>query len=406
MNLSSGLVVDNRASLQGRPGLHALIAGVSAYPHLPVASKHNRDDAEAPHYGLRKLASPALSAYRLARALMLWNSTLTVPLATIRLLLTASPEEKLFSCATAQRAVPATLENFARQASAWRDDCAAHKDNMTFFYFGGHGLQRYLQDQVLLLEGFGDGFGAPLNHGVESSRLLRGMVPCNRFPEMGRRQLFLFDACRITPLAKITRDIERVGDIWPVYDTEKDDRDCAILYASSPGESSYSNKGRPTVFSRAFIDSVNRFAAEKVRHSSQGETRPWKISAPGLASAVAELIKSDPTPFARDQNLSPMGGSPDFIFRQIPRAPRVRATFRVEPAAAHRRASLTLRNETLQKVRQTGAPISPYPYEPMLNAGLYSSELRVEQPGGGESAPRLQLHDVTPFEKIFVLACN
>jgi len=383
--------------------MHALIAGVSDYPNLPIADPENRGDIAAPHFGLRKLASPAFSAFRLARALSLWAPTLAVPLATIRLLLSPSIEENLANSPTAQRAGRASWDNFAAAASAWRDDVATHRDNMAFFYFGGHGLQRYVQDQIVLMDEFGDGRGAPLRHGVESHRLIRGMVPCDHFPNMGRRQMFLFDACRITPLAKITKDVERVGDIWTVYDTEVDDRDCAILYASSPGESSYSNRGGKTVFCRAFINAVNRFAAESAGSAMAGTKRPWKVSAPSLASSIGALIKDDPTPF-KEQNLHPMGGSRDFIFRELRRAPRVKTVFRVEPSIVHKRASLSLRDQDLALVCETGAPIAPYPYQPTLYAGLYSSELEV-RPVDGVDPPlvRRELHDISPFERLFVL---
>ena len=55
------LVYDNRAALAeaGLPGLHAFIAGVSNYAHLP-----GRDEpATAAGLGLRRLTSTSLTAY-------------------------------------------------------------------------------------------------------------------------------------------------------------------------------------------------------------------------------------------------------------------------------------------------------------------------------------------------------
>ena len=104
MTADVALVFDNRLSLDGAPGLHAFITGVSDYPYLSEPAAASRDDLSAPHFGLRKLASPALSAYRIARALRLWSPTLTVPLATIRLLLSPSFDEKLADRPLAKRA--------------------------------------------------------------------------------------------------------------------------------------------------------------------------------------------------------------------------------------------------------------------------------------------------------------
>ena len=58
---SSTSLVFNDLSLKGQPGFHALIAGVSAYPHLI-----DGNGAPAPdNFGLQQLPSTASSAYKI-----------------------------------------------------------------------------------------------------------------------------------------------------------------------------------------------------------------------------------------------------------------------------------------------------------------------------------------------------
>src|SRR2546422_10325560 len=83
------LIFDNRANLQGKPGLHALIAGVSAYPHLPAGTGTPAPDS----FGMQQLSSTALSAYKMYRWLEGWQNRLRIPLATCRLLLSPSQDE-------------------------------------------------------------------------------------------------------------------------------------------------------------------------------------------------------------------------------------------------------------------------------------------------------------------------
>jgi len=61
------------------------------------------------------------------------------------------------------------------------------------------------------------------------------------------------------------RDIENVGDIWEVSDgndTCRDNRNCAVLYATTPGEVSYGMCGRSTSFCDALIQALSCSGAE------------------------------------------------------------------------------------------------------------------------------------------------
>ena len=83
------LVYDNRHNLQGGAGIHALIAGVSHYTHLP-------DGGGPPakkDWGLPQLTATALTGYKIYRWLIDHRDVLPKPLATVRLLLSPSAAE-------------------------------------------------------------------------------------------------------------------------------------------------------------------------------------------------------------------------------------------------------------------------------------------------------------------------
>ena len=112
------LVFDERARLQGQPGFHALIAGVSAHPHLPGGMGAPAPDS----YGMQQLSSTALTAYKMYCWLVERQNKLPVPLATCRLLLSPSSEEVQREPNLHGLADPCTLDQFRAAASEWRTD--------------------------------------------------------------------------------------------------------------------------------------------------------------------------------------------------------------------------------------------------------------------------------------------
>lgn len=153
------LIIDNRDQLIGQPGLHIFIGGVSLYRHLPNGGgKQATDD-----YGMRQLSSTALSAFNFYQWLADPNRKLPLPIATCRVLLSPSMGEKAISAELAALAVDeCNRRNFARELREWRSDAALNKNNITLFYFAGHGIQNSKINTALLLDDFGDPDEGPL----------------------------------------------------------------------------------------------------------------------------------------------------------------------------------------------------------------------------------------------------
>lgn len=177
-------IVDNRAALQGKPGLHAFIVGVSGYPHLP-ASENEPSNPQG--LGMRRLTSTSLTAQVMYRWLFDRDAKglLPVPLATCRLLLSPSTTELAID-QTLGNAPAATVDNFLQAADAWRTDAASDQKNVTLFYFAGHGVQREKGDAVLLLEEFGNGLGPTLLKAVDMHSIVYGMTTSATRPNMAQ----------------------------------------------------------------------------------------------------------------------------------------------------------------------------------------------------------------------------
>jgi hypothetical protein len=224
------LVYDERNNLQGKPGLHVLIAGVSAYRHLPGGVGPENSE----NFGMKQLTSTAMTAYKIHKWLIDNKNRLPLPLATLRLLLSPSPTEADKEPTLNGLAEPCTLNNFLQAATDWRADAGTNKGNVTFFYFAGHGIQRGKDDSVLLMEDFNDGLGGYLKNSVETIKLFFGMAPPNNTKEnMARTQLYFIDACRNLPPK--FKNFDKVAST-PVFDVElsgADDRSSApIFYAA------------------------------------------------------------------------------------------------------------------------------------------------------------------------------
>src|SRR6185312_3627841 len=78
------LVIDNRAALRGKPGLHALIVGLSRYENLPEPGKGFGE------LKLVRLTSAALTGFKIFNWLRQCSDQLQIPISTCRLLLSPS----------------------------------------------------------------------------------------------------------------------------------------------------------------------------------------------------------------------------------------------------------------------------------------------------------------------------
>ena len=277
------LLVDERDAPSGSAGVHAFIVGISCYPHLDSRAYPDKT------LGLKSLYSAALTAYRVANWLIDRSDNLPRPLLSCRLLAapTAFEIEK-------EPGLPAVTDEcdwatFARQADAWRQAASTHPDNVSLFYFAGHGLQKSHGEQVLLLQDFADGLPATLAKAVSGHQLMEGMAPSPKRLKIARTQVYFFDACRLT--AKKIRDLEKapVGALWDVDPVGVDERNVAAFRTAAPGRASFGVKGLQTIFSLALMDCLEGGAAEIYRQDPvHGDI--WGVSCSSLSTHVRDHL--------------------------------------------------------------------------------------------------------------------
>jgi hypothetical protein len=363
------LILDRRAALAGKPGLHAVLIGVSDYAHLPSADDPPGEGLAA----LRKLRSSSLSAYALFRKLEALDAEgrLVRPLATVRFLNSPAPEELAKGPALAGLGAPATRTGIAQALAAWRTDVATSRDNQSLFYFCGHGIRRSLEESILLAADFLDPTpGIPkLFNSFRLSNIRNGMVPGPSFPEIGREQFYFVDACREKPDALDTLDTTETPKIFDAELGGLDDRRAPVFFATMTGGLAAGLPAQPTFFADALIWAMDHgsFGARAL----DGQGVVWPVTAPSLKVG----IEASNALFDSRVELTGLVADPVLCFRRDPPRLPLRVALAPEPLPAPvKMLSLTELNT------RTRLDISPVehvgPHIVDVSAGMYQMTVK------------------------------
>lgn len=327
------LVLDRREEFEGKPACHALIIGISEYTHL------GRKDAIPPEppglFGLYKLSSPAITAFRLWEWLSDPKTKLAMPLASCRLLIAPSQHEIDNEPRLQALAGDCSLEAFEDYANTWRDDCARNTHNHAFFYFGGHGIQRTGDDTILLFQDFGRPGRSRIAETASVNNIHAGMAP-NTAEDMALSQFFFIDACRNFP-----HELKDFASAEPptVFDPVlggADRRNSPIFFAAAPDTSAYGRVGVSTVFGEALIRCLKAAAREVY---DQNANVSYGVYSRRLDECLSQCCAHLP----KDQRIV-TGGiiGDDVLIHTLPNAPLVEVNISLNPVSSFNSVDINL----------------------------------------------------------------
>ncbi|ALJ36343.1 MULTISPECIES: caspase family protein [Azospirillum] len=394
---SDGLIFDDRPH-NSRPGLHALLIGVSGYPYLSGGPRNR-----GPAYGLGQLSAPARTVKDIAGWLIARKDKLTAPLKTCRLLASPSSLERhadqpITGVPPLAEVAPATLDTVLSAAAAWRTDASVHPQDVTLFYFAGHGIQRSRGDSVLLLEDFLGG-RTLLDRAINVNNIYNGMANFLAYPNTARTQFFFVDACRadirqlrefVTPETTAVFDVELGG---------VDDRVAPIFFAAAAGHETYGIRGEQTLFGRDFLNCLNGKAGDRVLI---GDQKQWVVNIGTLARSLNYLTEHDNQKHGipyRSFNIDKYT-TLNTAIHYLDQAPLVECEFFIEPDVASRIARIRCLDARQKSAHRFRFPVKPNPYTFEIPAGGYTIEAGVakRRPKGlpSYSEPDPDIITVTP----------
>ena len=325
------LLFDERPALGDNPGVHALVIGVSSYPFLTDGAK-----AVAKPWGMGQLTSTAASAFKMFEWLKRTSAKLPMPLATCRVLLSPSPQEPHLTESQTKR--PSQRPD-RRQRLAQRR--RTNRDNVTFFYFAGHGVQRTKEDAVMCLRDFLEPLGSSLRNAIDLATVRAGMSPSRTREDIARTQFYFVDACRVRPPELSEVRAARDDGVFNKDLSGEDDRCSPIFYSSVSNHVAAAIPGRQTLFSQALIECLTGDAGDSPGDDPPGNPL-WGVSVAGLLRALPNNVDDLNRQHGADQIFTTGGQIRDVDDPSLAGPPMVDVLLEVDPedAASSARCAL------------------------------------------------------------------
>lgn len=367
------------------PGLHAMIIGVSDYPAL-ASGEAGVNERPPHHFGLRKLTTAARAASNVHDWLIDHADALSVPLASCRLLISPSAIEQPDLADWAERA---TLENVSKAASAWRRELRNHPENVAFFFFAGHGLQRTRFSEVLVLEEFGQNPERRLGKCLELSNVIDGLAPLADDDPIARRQYFFIDACRTYPKDLTSFEEVNADTIWdiegPSAGKRYDGTRYAPIYYTHPGNEAFGLRGKGSVFSETLLRCLDGGAAVLDQRR-----RRWTVTASSLGDAFERQMAIVNREFGTKQKALISGVAPPTDLHDLDGPPLVEIEISFQPAGNGPHAQFLVEDAGSKEV----LAIAPVPA--VHNDRIYAGNYRVSATVSLPEQPVLNLQNFLP----------
>lgn len=393
------LIIDHRQELGDKPGIHALFVGVSNYTFLPGGTGETSES-----FGMRQLSSAAFTAYQIYRWFIDHQNGLPAPLATCRVLLSPSQQELAKEPELTSVASPAPIEKFLVTANEWRRDASSNPDNITVFYFAGHGLELTKSEVIMLFEDFGNNIGPILRGGVSVSNIFYGMAPLKRFENIARSQIYFIDTDRTIPEQLKHYELANTTSVFDAERLDLDDRRATIFHAATSGGPAYSVKGGQSLFSKALLKCLGGEAAVPVEQDAEGNLG-WHVSIHSLADKLGPALSELTEKYGIKQFYEVAGIVRDWSIYYLDEAPQVDVSIEIEPAEAAPFTRVTIVNESGESIELPEPPV-PNPYQLHLPAGFYRIGATITDSGSGYVDRSPRIHLVMPPRVVWKVTVN
>ncbi|MGO4394907.1 caspase family protein [Variovorax sp. M-6] len=348
-------------------GLHAILIGVSAYKHLIDGT-----DEKQRNFGLKQLSAPARTVKLIGDWLQENSNRLSAPLKSLRILASASPIE-LTVDPDIGKLEGASLKCVQESLKAWQQDASQNADDVSLFYFAGHGIQRTRGDSLLLLDDFLGG-ATDLDRAIDVNNIYNGMGNFASCPNLARTQLYFIDACRsdIAELSEFER--QEAAAVFRVEAGGSDERNAPIFSAAAPGKETFGRPGDRTLFGEDFLKCLNGAAGDRIAGMPVG--KEWVVTMGTLYEALAKLIVSfNAVAGMQVRSLyldKSTANTPSWTLCFLKGAPMVPCLLRVNPPAAASFASICF-DPPNAKLNSIPAPLDN-PFKCEKAAGFYNIE--------------------------------
>ena len=366
------LWLDRRKDVLNAKGItHCLVIGISAYPKLPAKGEPDGDPRTT--LRLHKVSTTASSAFRFARWLSNQYMYPDAPLATIDLLLSPSTAELASDDELKAVAPSIRIPDRATTQEAvigWRDRCRGNQNGIAMLYVAGHGFQYTSYDPFILLDDFGSG-EFPMDNSIDVGRVHRGMAGS----DLPVTQFFFVDACR-SPQSHPVELAEESGGVALHTDATVDERVAPIFFGAVPGETSWGQPGKGTIFVRALIDVLDD--PQWYESDAKGQ---WGLQSSRLVAPLERKVQELAGEIKESQLIDVGGRVRSRPINFLPGPPTVPFKLHLDPLEAKPVSRVMLRRDA-----EDGPFVfdergfDPYPVEWDLPVGLYSFDVLIQPP--------------------------
>jgi hypothetical protein len=344
----------------GDPRIHALVVGVSEYPHLMGGTGAL---ARYP-LGLRQLSSPSISAQAIANWLIPKLTTTHanpgVPLGTVELLL--SPNAYTDWQGNARDVEHAEFGLIKKAFERWLKRCDTHADNIALFYFCSHGFE--WGKTYLLARDYGDSVGSPFENMIDFTVSRAGFLADCKATTL----CCFLDACREVSTDLIQNLNVDARPLWNASGFPTGDRAAPRYLATRPGEQAHGPPGGISYFAQALIRCWDGFGAGT---TYSGGNR-WWVDTDSLGTALRQLMYRTKIPqggFGACQVLSDTSTPAPTALHELPTAHTL-AEIRYNPLTALDFCNLSCVRTGSGLKPYTRGP-SPNPWQIEVEAGEY-----------------------------------